>query len=1543
MPICITGMHRSGTSMVARLLNLCGLYLGPQEKIMPPQPDNPKGFWENLDFVQLNDEILARLGGGWDFLPSSVTDGWELEPAFIPLKSRAAEVAREFVDREPWGWKDPRTSLAFPFWKSLFPNLKVVICLRNPLEVALSLRERNNSSIPFGLNLWLTYNQRLSSVTRPEDRVVTHYEAYFANPQDELRCVLRLLDLRASDDEVAHACSTISVPLRHNRFTTSDLVRVGASPEILNLYRVLCTEAGFTEKEVVAADGGKSGKAPVDVSIIIPVFNQLEYTKQCLEALTRNTPSELYEVVIVNNGSTDGTSDFLRREESAGSLRAVFNPENLGFAKACNQGAQIAQGQYILFLNNDTVPQPGWLEAMISMAESDPQIGIVGSRLLYPDGTIQHAGIAFTDQGLSYHVFRGAPGDYPAALESRDWPAVTGACLLIRRDLFQRLGGFDEDFHMYVEDLDLCLRAWEKGFRVAYCPTSVLIHFESASATDTARRDAQVRAGWQRLQERWAGRWPAQVWRLSQQASLVQSAGTRIRKPRATPLWHAPIYDPSGYADEARNFISHLQAAGIEIAAREIGRHSPTFRNQLDPQTRHQLDRALRQEVGSDFISIVHFPAYAFQRLPQAAYNIGRVMFETDGLPAEWVAKCNQMDEIWVPTDFNLQTFQSAGVTAKLFKVPGGIDADRFRSSYDPLPIPGVCDVVFLSIFEWIYRKGWDVLLRAWAKAFRSTDNVSLALRTYPVNATDVPDSKQEVERRVNRFLQEELGLRRDEVAPIIVLGEQVPEEDMPRLFAAADAYVAPSRGEGWGRPQMAAMACGLPVIATRWSGNLEFMNDENAYLIDIEGLVEIDERAEIPFYRGQRWAQPSVEHLTELMRHVYDHPDAARAKGRRARRDMVEKWTWDHAARLALQRLEAISNQLSVISDQSSVISHRLSAIQPSSHPAIQPPSHPAIQPPSHPATQPSANLQSPTIRWEGSQFVTHSLALVNRELCIRLTQDPDIDLSIIPYEPHQFGPDTDPRFEHIVRHLNRPLSRPADVHVRHQWPPNFTPPPEGHWVIIQPWEFGSLPKRWVEVMSTQVDEVWVPSNYVRKCYIRSGIPADRVHVVPNGVDTTRFRPDAPPLALKTQKHFKFLFVGGTIGRKGIDVLLDAYMATFTADDDVCLVIKDMGGQSFYKGQTAQDMIAQCRNMPDAPEIEYIDRMLNDEELAGLYTACDCLVHPYRGEGFGLPIAEAMSSGRPVIVTGHGAALDFCTPETAYLIPAREVRLPQKHIGDLETVDYPWWADPDREALQQLMRHVVANPAEARAKGQAARACIQANFTWDHAAKTVRQRIAALCQRPIRRFASVDASDGDLTDVEQALAELFAAGQAALDRDDPSTSSGQRLETAAGEFARLTEQAPDLAAGHTALGSTLMALGRVEEAIPALRRATELVPQEPALHNQLGIALYQVGELEAAEEAFRAALRVSPADVDALLNLIEIYRAQDRYVEATECIKQAMQVAPNDVGVLTAFGTLSLELGDTEAARSALQHLQALAPDQSVVQALGQALGDMG
>jgi len=162
----------------------------------------------------------------------------------IPLRVEAAKLIQRFSVHEPWGWKDPRNSLTLPFWKLLIPDLKVVICLRNPLEVAQSLNKRGYSSMAFGLNLWLIYNQRLLSAVRPEDRVITHYDVYFYDPRSELQRVLNMLNMHISEEALDKACSGISFSLRHHRATLQDLLSAEVPPEVIKLYMDLCAEAG---------------------------------------------------------------------------------------------------------------------------------------------------------------------------------------------------------------------------------------------------------------------------------------------------------------------------------------------------------------------------------------------------------------------------------------------------------------------------------------------------------------------------------------------------------------------------------------------------------------------------------------------------------------------------------------------------------------------------------------------------------------------------------------------------------------------------------------------------------------------------------------------------------------------------------------------------------------------------------------------------------------------------------------------------------------------------------------------------------------------------------------------------------------------------------------------------------------------------------------------------------------------------------------------------------------------------------------------------
>jgi glycosyltransferase involved in cell wall biosynthesis len=148
-----------------------------------------------------------------------------------------------------------------------------------------------------------------------------------------------------------------------------------------------------------------------------------------------------------------------------------------------------------------------------------------------------------------------------------------------------------------------------------------------------------------------------------------------------------------------------------------------------------------------------------------------------------------------------------------------------------------------------------------------------------------------------------------------------------------------------------------------------------------------------------------------------------------------------------------------------------------------------------------------------------------------------------------------------------------------------------------------------------------------------------------------------------------------------------------------------------------------------------YLDRTLGAHELAGLYAACDCLVHPYRGEGFGLPIAEAMACGTPAIVTGYGAAMDFCDTSNAYPVLARVPRFASRQIGEIATADHPWLAEPDAAVLRHAMRHVFEHPEEARHKGRVASDHIRGRFTWAHAADAVEERLDELRCTPIRRL----------------------------------------------------------------------------------------------------------------------------------------------------------------------------------------------------------------
>jgi glycosyltransferase involved in cell wall biosynthesis len=369
---------------------------------------------------------------------------------------------------------------------------------------------------------------------------------------------------------------------------------------------------------------------------------------------------------------------------------------------------------------------------------------------------------------------------------------------------------------------------------------------------------------------------------MTDHAKLPKAYGKKL-------AWWGEVTEETGYAQEGRLLLKAIDRAGF--ASKIIPLSAKKIVTDIKQPYQDKLKKYLNVELPPDRISILHWGGTEWWPEKNKAPTIWRTMFETSSLPQDWVKQSLKADEVWVPSQFNVDTFTYAGVPEEKIRIlHEPIDTGLFDPDVvTPIEQLNRDTFSFLSVFTWQERKGWDVLLKAYNQAFSMKDDVTLVLHINNFLSVNFEPHKAVVEAAANSG--------KGNKAPRVVITDlSLSESEMPALYAASDAFVLPSRGEGWGRPYFEAMCMGLPTIGTGWGGNTEYMKKDNSFLLEYD-ICNISSyaAAEWHYYDDHQWAEPSLDHLITTMREVFDNYDHAKELGDKAKVDIRESYSIEH------------------------------------------------------------------------------------------------------------------------------------------------------------------------------------------------------------------------------------------------------------------------------------------------------------------------------------------------------------------------------------------------------------------------------------------------------------------------------------------------------------------------------------------------------------------------------------------------------------------------------------------------------------------------
>lgn len=331
-------------------------------------------------------------------------------------------------------------------------------------------------------------------------------------------------------------------------------------------------------------------------------------------------------------------------------------------------------------------------------------------------------------------------------------------------------------------------------------------------------------------------------------------------------VWRGNTMDSSGYAKATREYVLALHAHGVDVKLEPIAQPLPQV--DLMPEHRAVLQHLIaKAKTRYHKVHIIHHPPDIWKR--KLSRSIGFTYWETSKVPERWVQLSHQMHAVFLPSSHNLDIFRQSGIRVPLFHIRPCVHPSAYNSvSEQTLPyLNQLPPFRFLSVFSWIPRKGYDLLLRAFWEEFAAGDNVALVIKTAGMNPAELENWKRS------------FGISHP-TAPVYVDQQTRSEAEMDALYRGCQAFVLPSRGEGVGYPYLEAAIRGLPVIATGWGGHMDFLNDQNSYPLSYQLVPVPPQNYYYGYQSDQSWAEVSVEHMRSVMRRVYMNYAEAKSKG---------------------------------------------------------------------------------------------------------------------------------------------------------------------------------------------------------------------------------------------------------------------------------------------------------------------------------------------------------------------------------------------------------------------------------------------------------------------------------------------------------------------------------------------------------------------------------------------------------------------------------------------------------------------------------------